>query len=381
MEQHSIRLAQLIAKYKNQDISSKELEELKTALPSEKLNKILSDFESGHERQEELLVYFETNKEKAWKAIQQTAQPKTSWKIYYKYIAAAAATVLLFGLSWYLIRLNLQDEVYYNEVLPDHVFGQKNDVGPGKMQTLVELANGEMVVVQDKVLKIGSVGEQLGEDQTFFSESLGNIKTITTPKASNIELWLPDNTRVWLNASSTLTINRNYNAGNRMVYLKGEAFFEVAKNKDSRFMVLSESDTVAVYGTSFNVNSYGKNMRTTLLEGMVRIQGKGGKVLDLPVGHQARWRKEDLVAVKVDVKKYSSWKDGYFYFKQDKLTEVVKRMADWYDIDIQSDIEDKEIRISGTIDKKASLAEAVSILKDVSGLQFTIDNRTLKITK
>ncbi|WP_164126661.1 FecR family protein [Sphingobacterium luzhongxinii] len=381
MEQHAIRLAQLIAKYINQNISSDELEELEAAVPPSELKKILSDFEKGREVQDELLVYFESKKQQAWKNLQATAKPRSKWKIYYKYTAVAATLLLAAALSLYFLRRDARQGVYYNEVIPDRVFGQKNDVSPGKMQTLVELANGETVVVQDKILKIGADSGRNDAASGFFTQQMDNIKTITTPKASNIELWLPDNTRVWLNAASTLTIDRAYNTRNRMVYLKGEAFFEVAKDAERRFMVVSDRDTVAVYGTSFNVNSYGKHPAATLLEGKVRMQGQERKMLDLPVGYQGRWRNGQLVAMKVDVKKYSSWKDGYFYFKQDNLNEVVQRMADWYDIEVQSEVADRMVHISGTIDKKASLAEAVSILKDVSGLHFTIENRILKITK
>lgn len=380
MEQHSIRLAQLIAKYINHSISSDELKELRKDLSEKELESILFDFEQRQEKQDELLLYFEAKKEGAWENLQTVPNPRAKWSVFYRY-TAVAATLLLAALSWYVLRWDQQQIVRYNEVLPDYVFGQKNDVSPGKMQTLIELANGETLVVQDKIIKIGADGVLDAATDAFLTQQMENIKTISTPKASNIEVWLPDNTRVWLNASSTLTMDKDYNVNNRTVHLDGEAFFEVAKDRDRRFMVISDSDTVAVYGTSFNVNSYGKRMATTLLEGKVRMQGKGNAILDLPVGYQGRWRNGQLIAMKVDVKKYSSWKEGYFYFKQDNLNEVVKRMADWYDIEIQSEVADKTVHISGTIDKKASLAEAVSILKDVSGLQFTIDNRTLKITK
>ncbi|SKB88964.1 FecR family protein [Sphingobacterium nematocida] len=380
MEQHSIRLAQLIAKYINHSISSDELKELRKDLSEKELESILFDFEQRQEKQDELLLYFEAKKEGAWENLQTVPNPRAKWSVFYRY-TAVAATLLLAALSWYVLRWDQQQIVRYNEVLPDYVFGQKNDVSPGKMQTLIELANGETLVVQDKIIKIGADGVLDAATDAFLTQQMENIKTISTPKASNIEVWLPDNTRIWLNASSTLTMDKDYNVNNRTVHLDGEAFFEVAKDRDRRFMVISDSDTVAVYGTSFNVNRYGKRMATTLLEGKVRMQGKGNAILDLPVGYQGRWRNGQLIAMKVDVKKYSSWKEGYFYFKQDNLNEVVKRMADWYDIEIQSEVADKTVQISGTIDKKASLAEAVSILKDVSGLQFTIDNRTLKITK
>lgn len=381
MEQHSIRLAKLLAKYINHTISSNEKEELTTAIPEKDLQQILLDVQEKRGEQEELLLYFESKKGQAWKKIKPTNRLPFIRKIYHKYVAAAII-LLIATLSWYVLRVKMPDTVYYNSVMPDKLYGQKNDVSPGKEQTLIEFANGEKVVVQDRILKIGDEDILGAVDMgNFFVQPMENIKTIITPKASNIEVWLPDNTKVWLNASSTLTLDRGYNTNNRIVHLEGEGFFEVSKDAKRQFMVVSNRDTVAVYGTAFNVNSYGHRMETTLLEGKVRLQGSAGKKLDLPVGYQARWQRDGWYSRKVEVQKYVSWKEGYFYFKQDRLSEVIQKMADWYAIEIQSEIDREKILISGTIDKSATLAEAVSILQDVSGLKFEINNRTLKITK
>jgi hypothetical protein len=380
LEKKSIYIAELIAKYVNNTISAEEMDILRSHISEEQLTILLEKYENDRVNQEELLLYFESRKEKAWKELSERRKNKSvRWIRYYRY-AAVAATLLLFATFAYWMYSDRGQKTYYNEVIPDHRFGHLNDISPGKNQTLVELANGEIINLQDKILKINIDSTEGVEEKHLFSQHIHAVKTIMTPRASNIEVWLPDRTKVWLNASSTLTIDKDFNVENRKVSLKGEAFFQVAKNTEKRFQVITDKDTVSVFGTSFNVNHYTSDTYTTLTEGKVSIYGVGGDHLSLEPGQQAYRNRGNLTARKVDVRKYTSWKDGYFYFKQDNLDYILSRLAEWYDIEIQSQVPSEHIRISGTIDKNVTLAEAVSILEDVSGLHFTINNRTLKIT-
>ncbi|MBD1420822.1 FecR family protein [Sphingobacterium chuzhouense] len=378
MERISVYLASLIAKYLDGSLTPVERQELDIHLSQEQLDKLCQDYDRERNINEELLVYFESRKQETWKRLTQR-QTKIRKLHYYRYIAAAAAMVLVGFLSWWLLP-NRQDPVFYNEVIADHRFGHANDVTPGKNQTLIELADGKFVKVEQEVLQItnDSIFAEKGE---VFAKRLAEVKTIQTPRASNIEILLPDGSNVWLNASSTLQVDPAFNQETRTVRLKGEAFFEVSPDKDRQFRVITDTDTVSVYGTSFNVDRYGERSLTTLVKGSVSIQTEENRLF-LEPGYQAYHSAKGLHARRVDTKKYTSWKDGYFYFKRDSLKDVLMKLASWYDIDIRLHIDDKQSRsITGTIDKKATLAEAVYSLADISGLKFKITDRVLIVTK
>jgi hypothetical protein len=356
------------------------MEELQELLPQAQLELICAAYEEERSRNEELLYYFESRKSDAWKKLQNPpAQNMIEWRDWRKMLRIAATLLFILGLSLWVFKTGEQ-RVFYNEVVPDKIYGQQNDVSPGRNQTLIKMADGKEVNVRQDLLKITNDSVIAGEDRSF-AASLNEVKTIRTPKAGNIEILLPDQSRVWLNASSELSLDRQFNAINRMVYLKGEAYFEVMHNERKKFQVVSGQDTISVYGTSFNVNCYNQKFQTTLVEGSVGLDDAKGNHLNLIPGYQGSRNKGRLVSRKVETLKFTSWKDGYFYFNRDNLHDVLAKLEQWYDIEIFPETEIKSIYISGTIGKNASLAEAVATLSDVSKLKFKIQNRTLTITK
>lgn len=380
MDYNHIYIASLLAKYQSGILSSAEMEELQQLLPKDQLEQICAAYEEERSRNEELLYYFESRKLDAWKKLQNPpAQKMIKWRDWRVMLRIAATLLFILGLSLWVFKTGEQ-RVFYNEVVPDKIYGQQNDVSPGRNQTLIKMADGKEVNVRQDLLKITNDSVIAGEGRSF-AASLSEVKTIRTPKAGNIEILLPDQSRVWLNASSELSLDRRFNAVNRMVYLKGEAYFEVMHNERKKFQVVSGQDTVSVYGTSFNVNCYNQKFQTTLVEGSVGLDDAKGNHLNLIPGYQGSRNKGRLVSRKVETLKYTSWKDGYFYFNRDNLRDVLAKLEQWYDIEIYPETEIKSIYISGTIGKNASLAEAVATLSDVSKLKFKIQNRTLTITK
>lgn len=380
MDYNHIYIASLLAKYQSGILSSAEMEELQELLPQAQLELICAAYEEERSRNEELLYYFESRKSDAWKKLQNPqAQNMIEWRDWRKMLRIAATLLFILGLSLWVFKTGEQ-RVFYNEVVPDKIYGQQNDVSPGRNQTLIKMADGKEVNVRQDLLKITNDSVIAGEDRSF-AASLNEVKTICTPKAGNIEILLPDQSRVWLNASSELSLDRQFNAINRMVYLKGEAYFEVMHNERKKFQVVSGQDTISVYGTSFNVNCYNQKFQTTLVEGSVGLDDAKGNHLNLIPGYQGSRNKGRLVSRKVETLKFTSWKDGYFYFNRDNLHDVLAKLEQWYDIEIFPETEIKSIYISGTIGKNASLAEAVATLSDVSKLKFKIQNRTLTITK
>ena len=386
MEKTAIRIAELLAKHLDNTLSSSEREELYSYLPAEKVEQLSSDFTESHEQQEVLNLYFESRKENVWKKIN-TKQAKVRSIHYKKYIVAAASIFLVATAAalWvYQLAQKSEEHVFYTKVIPDHTYGQKNDVSPGSNRTHVELANGKIVDAQKDVLRISIDAkpeiQMNAESAEIAVQRLEDIKTIKTPRTSNIKIILPDQSVVWLNSSSSLSLDPAFNQKTRQVKLIGEAYFQVAKMPSKPFKVIAHSDTVMVLGTSFNVNNYNKNNLVTLVEGSVSMRNERGNQVKLNPGYQAFTGRDGLQTRKVEVRKFISWKDGYFYFRHDRLKDVLAQLAAWYDIELDVKVE-QTTSISGTIAKTATLAEAVSILSDVSGLKFRINNRILTISK
>lgn len=176
----------------------------------------------------------------------------------------------------------------------------KNDVKPGGNKAILTLADGTKIVLDDAskgaVTKQGNtIVIKLDKGQLAYNihpETEIQTKTIlyntlSTPRGGNYRVTLEDGTIVWLNASSSLRFPTTFTGNTRKVELKGEAYFEVAKNAAMPFMVSAGNSEVKVLGTHFNMMAYAddKVIKTTLLEGSVEVSltpkstsAKGGGV-------------------------------------------------------------------------------------------------------
>ena len=259
----------------------------------------------------------------------------------------AAAAVLLvclsFGIYTYL------DQAPGNN--QEQAIAIKNKVQPGGNKAVLILANGEKVNLMEAAK--GEIATQSGivitktrEGQLVYSNRTsadGNAKTdqipfneILTPNGGQYQLNLPDGTVVWLNAASSLKYPTHFSGGERKVELTGEAYFEVAKNKEMPFIVKTGRQEVLVLGTHFNINSYSneKETKTTLLEGAVRVAGNGGTVVLKP-GQQAVLSSSQLQVQPVDVEEAIAWKNGYFQFNRSDLESLMRQVSRWYNVKVQ----------------------------------------------
>lgn len=164
------------------------------------------------------------------------------------------------------------------------------------------------------------------------------MQTVAVPAGQRAQITLADGTRVWLNAKSTLTYASNFGRTDRNIMLEGEAFFEVAKNKDIPFYVNTEKNKVRVVGTSFNVCAYkdSKEFETTLVEGIVDIYATGN---EKPI---ARLQKNEFFAdYDGKLKKtvlpsydYLRWKEGLYCFDDSELSHILNRLELYYNVKI-----------------------------------------------
>jgi transmembrane sensor len=208
-----------------------------------------------------------------------------------------------------------------------------------------------------------------------------------TPKGKRSLISLRDGTKVWLNADSRLKYSDFTGHPAREVFLEGEAFFDVAENKERPFIVNTSDIAIKVLGTSFNVKSYPdeQKIETTLVEGKVSIESKDDqpKQVSLLPNQKAVFEKESgkiILENEVDVEPYTSWKNGALSFDDQPFSEIVFELERWYNVTIH--IEDKSslaCRFSAKINNK-TLKEVMELFKSSDGIQYRIDGDEVFIT-
>lgn len=174
----------------------------------------------------------------------------------------------------------------------------------------------------------------------IYMENLNDLE-VEAPAGSRIHFKLSDGTNVWLNHGSKLKYPYKFNGKERNVSLTGEAYFEVAHNKDVPFIVQTNHLDVKATGTAFNVSAYSWDdlVNTTLVEGRVilyeKINNREIRVLHPDQCLKFNSQKRNYILESENTKKYVAWKNGQLVFKNDRITDVAEKLADWYNVEVE----------------------------------------------
>ncbi|MBS2211779.1 FecR domain-containing protein [Carboxylicivirga mesophila] len=234
------------------------------------------------------------------------------------------------------------------------------------------------------LLMVGSMARLLmNQSQNEFN----NQKlSVIAPSGQKSQVVLQDGTKVWLNSDTELTYKYDVDDNKRIVTLDGEAFFDVAKDKERPFIVQTDGIDLVVYGTRFNVHSYKDEriIETTLEEGSVGVKvHASGKEWLMKPGQQCIYNKE-LQAVEMEetnVSFYTAWTNDKLIFDDNTFIEVVRKLERWYGVQIELDEElFTSERFTLTITHE-SLTEVMELIKVVAPIQYTINERNVRITK
>jgi len=204
--------------------------------------------------------------------------------------------------------------------------------------------------------------------------------TLTTPRGGQFSLVLGDGTKVWLNAASRLRYPTVFTGHERLVELTGEAYFEVAKDGRHPFKVSAGGTVVQVLGTHFNVNAYQdqQEMRTTLLEGAVRLSNKDENAVLKPGEEAILARSGGLIAIRTaDLKQAIAWKSGLISFKDEDIAAIMKKISRWYDADVVFTKSPAKQLFGGTLNRNRPLAELLKNLEVLCDLKFKIEGRRI----
>jgi ferric-dicitrate binding protein FerR (iron transport regulator) len=294
----------------------------------------------------------------------------------------AASVIFILAAGAYLFLNNRPDSAA--------VAQQPVDIKPGTEGAILTLADGTRVVLDS--LGNGTVASQNGAriilndgrityDPTGITDGGITYNTMATPRGRQFQLVLPDGTKVWLNAASSIKYPTAFREDERSVEITGEAYFEVAKNKTRPFRVnINNQATVEVLGTHFNINAYsnGTSIQTTLLEGSVRfgpVSGPHSSAILRP-GEQGRFpvsgASSGIRIESADIDKVMAWKNGFFNFDGLPITEVMNMLERWYDITVVYEKGVPDIEFFGEINRNMNLSDLIVALKDV-GVHFRIE--------
>lgn len=206
-----------------------------------------------------------------------------------------------------------------------------------------------------------------------------------TPQGKKRHIILIDGTHIWLNADSEIKYPRNFSGKNiREVYLEGEAFFDVAENKEKPFIVHTSDLAIKVLGTAFNVRSYSKDpvVETTLVHGKVSIASVSEDAVILLPNQQALFTKDSRILAledTVDTGNYIAWKNGWMIFDNKPFSFIKETMERWYDVSI---IMEDENSLSCTYSAKfkdKTLLEVLEIFKNTEAINYRIEGNQVFI--
>ena len=217
-------------------------------------------------------------------------------------------------------------------------------VEPGRSKAMITLANGEKIVLGDKKQQlIGEDGTLLNLDSAVV-EYKGKQKTpalvyntIDIPIGGEYQLVLADGTKVWLNADSKLLYDNNFGINNRDVTLYGEGYFEVSKNKNLPFQVVSDDIKVEVLGTKFNVKNYPEdpNIKVALLEGSVMLYDslESTKLKPNQIAQYDKQNKKTTLKT-IAAENTSAWINGHLYFDEENMETIALALERAFDVNI-----------------------------------------------
>ena len=298
---------------------------------------------------------------------------------------AAASVVLVCTIFFY----GYQQKVFRKPMA--QAAKEEMDVQPGGNRASLTLADGSVVdlsdtqagIVMEDDIKYNN-GATVLKGKTVAAgkrnHAMVGYYELKTPRGGTYQLVLSDGTKVWLNAQSSLKYPANFDANERVVELDGEAYFAVAQDAHKPFRVITKSQQIDVLGTEFNVSAYGNGQATltTLVNGRVHVTGAvaaagGVTQMLLKPGQQAMNLNGAAVQVReVGLAPYVSWKRGFFYFDETKLSEAMDQLSRWYNLEVVYQGKMPETYFYGEINRNKTLQKVLNILRE-GGVEFSVE--------
>lgn len=391
------KISAIIIKHlEGNSLTEHEQQEMNTWLEASPRNKALfSRLTNPDYVREELQKMYGYDAESGWQKIQSSyaaqediisMRHSSRWK--YR-VAAAVIFLALAGASFLFINFpNTKNKVVH--IAP--VSTEPDIPAPAISKATITLQNGKRIAVDS--LTVGSTALQENTaiqktadgqivytgDNAAITETLYN--TLTNPRGSKVvQLTLNDGTKVWLNTESEIRYPVAFTGTTREVDIKGEAYFEVAKDVSKPFMVKSNGTTVQVTGTHFNINAYTNeaSLNISLLEGGVKIS-KGSHTVTLSPGQQAQVSDNIKMDMHPDMEQVMAWKNGSFSFKGEDIYTTMRQLSRWYDVDVYFKEQIAE-KFYGDISRDKNISSVLKMLETTGSVHFKTTGNMIEVYK
>lgn len=315
--------------------------------------------------------------------VRKTKSVKHSGRI--AWISVAAAVVILISASWWLIENSLSSKKH-------EVVSVAESIVPGKSQAVLITESGEELLLGES----GMGSRELEKGVSVKYDSVQGINydlsegasvsyhTLRVPKGAEYKLTLNDGTVVWLNSASELRYPTSFTGEIREVFLKGEGYFSVAHDEKHPFIVVSSDIYTKVYGTEFNVRSYGEeDIHVTLVQGRVSVKkSESGREYTLSPGENACFEEDVPEITKVNVNRYIAWKDGFFYYENETLEAIMDDLKRWYDFDVMYvGNRVKEYRFELWASRHSEISVITDLLMKTNRVGIKVNGKTLVISE
>jgi ferric-dicitrate binding protein FerR (iron transport regulator) len=332
----------------------------------------------------------------AWQRLQpqlifERPRPRPVYRVL-SYAAVITGMLLGVGLLGYLLLKKERTPATPVAMAPE---SPAPTIVPGSTKARLILGNGRVVALKDSLeqaftdtdgTEVKNTAAGLAYTGAHTAEApVYNI--LETPRGGEFKVVLPDSSIVWLNASSSLRFPTRFNGNIRNVYLSGEAYFEITKNKSKPFIVTVNNISVTVTGTKFNVKAYPDEsyINTTLVEGGVELRAAGtgsAKPVVLRPGYQGIWQHQQLTVQEAYMEEALAWKNGLFVFRSEPLGSIMRKLSRWYDVEISfPDGATTDLRFTGTIRKYESIQKVLDMLALTQKVNFTINQKKISVLK
>ncbi|WP_308573125.1 FecR family protein [uncultured Sanguibacteroides sp.] len=382
------RISQLLAKFLAKTITTEEEAELNGWRNRNENNRLLFEEICNAETQKERNQFIQQiNVTHAWEQTQKrlSAPTKKNRNLFiYGSIAATIALLISFPLLFQTPEVK-NEETSFSQIVP----GSSKAMlitSYGQKITLSSIDEKEQAIQLKNGTKITSDGKKITYFQATDSLTPIKIDTIRIPRGGEFTLILPDKTTVWLNSETEISFPTRFDKDKRVVSLKGEAFFSVAKDSTAPFIVKTTNNlTVKVLGTKFNVQAYTdeNTIETTLNEGSVLVSN-GQQSIQLKPNQQAVYHTTNrtLNSREVNADYISSWREGKFIFENETLESIMNKLSRWYDIRLFYANESvKNFHFTGDLERYDDFNEVLKMLEKATNIHFNINGKNVIISK
>lgn len=381
MEKDYLRIAELISrKLRGQDRSEDQFELNCLVEKYPELKSLLDDpVVTLSAVKERLKLYEDLNIENEWQLVlDKYTSPSRPSRPHSRWWAVAASIIALCLIASAVLWYNSSNTTSSETLAP-------RQITPGQPSALLTLSDGSTIklgsdgarIIEDGIIQFSATGSTLDYSTALETEEV-HMHNLRVPLGGTFHIQLADGTDVWLNADSELTFPSAFVQNERIVKVRGEAYFEVAKDLERPFIVEVDDTQVEALGTSFNINTHlhSGRTKTILIEGLIKVSSQGISKIVQP-GFGSLSGAGHIHIERSDTDEALAWKDGYFYFDSKSLKEVLEEIARWYNVEVDMREADTNKKYRGGIKKTESIQVVCAVLSDLTGYGVSMKNNTL----